>query len=159
MSAKNSKTVVQAYDGSTIRELELQEWPAVDAMLNRAWQLHEDRSGWLPSYERREVLQKLVNLMRPEAENFAVLIAREGGKPLTDARAEVSRAINGVELAIEEMGNLGGRQISMDLTPAGAGRTAFTYREPVGSLVGQAFSLAVQQVSAQRGRSARADGL
>ena len=135
MSAKNSKTVVQAYDGSTIRELELQEWSAVDAMLNRARQLHEDRSGWLPSYERREVLQKLVNLMRPEAENFAVLIAREGGKPLTDARAEVSRAINGVELAIEEMGNLGGRQISMDLTPAGAGRTAFTYREPVGVVV------------------------
>jgi acyl-CoA reductase-like NAD-dependent aldehyde dehydrogenase len=47
----------------------------------------------------------------------------------------VSRAINGVQLAIEEMGNLGGRQISMDLTPAGAGRTAFTYREPVGVVV------------------------
>jgi acyl-CoA reductase-like NAD-dependent aldehyde dehydrogenase len=135
MSAKNTKTIVQAYDGSAIRELELLEWPAVDAMLNRALRLHTDRSQWLPAFERREILQRLVGLMRPEAEKFSLLIAREGGKPLTDARAEVSRAINGVELAIEEMGGLGGRQIPMDLTPAGAGRTAFTYREPVGVVV------------------------
>jgi acyl-CoA reductase-like NAD-dependent aldehyde dehydrogenase len=132
MSDRNTKTVVQAYDGSAIRELELLEWSTVDAMLDRAWKLHVNRSQWLPAYERREILKNLCELMRPEAENFAVLIASEGGKPLTDARAEVARAINGVELTIEEMGSFGGRQIPMDLTPAGAGRTAFTYREPVG---------------------------
>ena len=126
---------MQAYDGSEIRKLELQDWPAVDTMLNRAFHLHTDRGNWLPAYERREILKRLYKLMLPEAENFAVLIAREGGKPLTDARAEVSRAINGIDLAIEEMGRLGGREIPMDLTAAGAGRTAFTYREPIGVVV------------------------
>ncbi len=43
MSDKNTKTIVQAYDGSVIQDLELLEWPTVDAMLNRARQLHADR--------------------------------------------------------------------------------------------------------------------
>ena len=128
-------TIVQAYDGEPIRELELQDWPAVDAMLDRAARLHRDKPQGLTAFERRDILKRLVELMKPEAEDFAQLIAREGGKPLTDARIEVARAINGVELAIEEMGRMGGSQIPMDLTPAGAGRTAFTFREPIGPVV------------------------
>jgi acyl-CoA reductase-like NAD-dependent aldehyde dehydrogenase len=89
----------------------------------------------LPVHQRRQILQNLVGLMQNEVEDFALLIAREGGKPLTDARVEVVRAINGVELAIEELGRMEGRQIPMDLTAAGAGRTAFTIREPIGVVV------------------------
>ncbi len=47
MSDRNTKTIVQAYDGSVIQELELLEWPAVDGMLNRARQLHADRRQYL----------------------------------------------------------------------------------------------------------------
>ena len=133
--SQGKTTVVQAFDGEPIRELNLSEWPEVDGMLARAEQLIRNRHRWLPVHERREILKTLVRLMQPEAEEFALLIAREGGKPLADARIEVTRAINGVELAIEEMGRLHGRQVPMDLTAAGAGRTAFTMREPIGVVV------------------------
>ena len=132
---QKKQAVVQAFDGEQIRELNLSEWSEVDEMLARAETLIRNRDRWLPVYERREILKSLVELMRPEAEKFSLLIAREGGKPLADARVEVSRAINGVELAIEEMGRLHGHQVPMDLTAAGAGRTAFTVREPVGVVV------------------------
>jgi len=135
MSEPRTLTVRQAYDGAFMADVPLQNWPAVDAMLARAAKLHADRQGWLPAYRRREVLLKLARLVEAEAEDFAVLIAREGGKPLTDARAEVARAVNGVELAAEEIGRLEGRQIPLDLTAAGAGRTAFTVREPLGVVV------------------------
>ena len=37
-------------------------------------------------------------LMQREFDALAMLIAREGGKPLSDARVETTRAINGVEV-------------------------------------------------------------
>jgi len=52
-----------------------------------------------------------------------------------DARVEVTRAIDGVGLCIQELGQMGGREIPMDLTAAGAGRIAFTTREPIGPVV------------------------
>ncbi len=54
---------------------------------------------------------------------------------LVDARVEVERSIDGVRLAASEIANLHGREIPMDLTIAGAGRMAFTTREPIGPVV------------------------
>ena len=94
-----------------------------------------DRAAWLTVGRRQEILRKLVELMQSEVEDFVSLIAREGGKPLTDARVEVLRAINGVELAIDEIGKMTGRPIPMNLTAAGAGRKAYTVHEPIGVVV------------------------
>lgn len=127
--------VVQAYDGAVIEEIPLQDQAAVETMLTTASALYRDRKQWLPAYRRIEILRRLIALMQLEAENFALLIAREGGKPLTDARVEVARAMYGVELAIEGIGQLKGEQIPMDLTAAGAGRLAFTTKEPIGVVV------------------------
>ena len=63
------------------------------------------------------------------------MIANEGGKPLIDARVEVARAIDGVELCIKELSHLTGREVPMGLTPAAAGKLAFTTREPIGPVV------------------------
>jgi len=73
--------------------------------------------------------------VRAEAEDFALLIAREGGKPLRDARVEVARAINGIENAAEEIGQLRGEEIPMGLSPASDARLAFTTKEPIGVVV------------------------
>lgn len=135
MSEQKTLTVSQAYDGAFMAEVELRDWEAADGMLAAAAHLHHTRSAWLPVHQRRAILQRLVGLVQAEIEEFALLIAREGGKPLTDARVEAVRAVNGIELAIEEMGHLAGRQVPMDLTAAGAGRTAFTIREPIGVVV------------------------
>ncbi len=115
MSDHKTLAVIQAYDGVFMAELGLHGWDAVDEMLVRASRLHATRDAWLPAYHRRSILQRLAGLVAAEAEAFAILIAREGGKPLTDARVEVERAVNGIELAAEEIGRLEGRQIPMDL--------------------------------------------
>ena len=70
--------------------------------------------------------------MRERQEDLALGIGREGGKPLTDARIEVGRAVNTIELAAEESTRLQGEQIPMEGTPAAAGHVAFTLREPIG---------------------------
>lgn len=135
MSATKILTVVQAYDGATIETIPLQDQASVESMLARAAAVHRDNKQGLPVYQRIEILRRLIGLMQTHTDELALLIAREGGKPLTDAKIEVTRAINGVELAIEEIGQLKGEQIPMDLSAAGAGRLAFTVKEPIGVVV------------------------
>lgn len=132
-----SKTleVVNPFDLTEIGSVQLSAWTEIDGYLTTAIQLHRNRKGWLPAYRRTEILTKTAKIMKGRFEELAYLIANEGGKPLVDARVEVTRAIDGVGLCIQEIAGLAGKQIPMDLTQAGAGRTAFTQREPIGPVV------------------------
>ncbi|WP_282078636.1 aldehyde dehydrogenase family protein [Epibacterium ulvae] len=127
--------VVNPFDQTKVGSVELSEWDDIDAMLGVAHTLYRNRDGWLPAYKRIEILKETARQMSGRAEELALLIASEGGKPLIDARVEVTRAIDGVELCIHEIGQMSGREIPMDLTEAGSGRIAFTQREPIGVVV------------------------
>jgi acyl-CoA reductase-like NAD-dependent aldehyde dehydrogenase len=70
--------------------------------------------------------------MKTRVEKLTKLAAHEGGKPYMDSKVEVLRAINGVKLAAEHIGQLKGEQIPMGLTKASENRLAFTTREPIG---------------------------
>jgi acyl-CoA reductase-like NAD-dependent aldehyde dehydrogenase len=105
-------------------------------MLGKALACYQNRDGWLEHHERVAILEKLSSLIDAEADEFALLIAQEGGKPLTDAKVEVARAIDGVGLAIKELSHvMRGEEIPMGYTPAAEGRIAFTTCEPVGVVV------------------------
>ncbi|KIC09269.1 aldehyde dehydrogenase [Leisingera sp. ANG-M1] len=132
-----SKTVevVNPYSLERIGTVETSSWEQIDAMLDTAHGLFRQRSAWLPAYQRIEILKKTARLMEARFDELALLIASEGGKPLVDAKVEVKRAIDGVELCVHEIGQMTGKEIPMDLTAAGAGRIAFTQREPIGVVV------------------------
>ncbi len=127
--------VINPFDLQAIGSVRLSDWETVDKYLKDAHGLFRNRNNWLPCYVRIEILKKTAKLMQERFEALAFQIANEGGKPLIDARVEVARAIDGVELCIKELSHLAGREIPMDLTRAGAGRLAFTSREPIGPVV------------------------
>ena len=111
------------------------DWQTVDGYLETAATLSKNRNEWLPAHQRMAILEKTATLLQERFEELAHQIANEGGKPLTDARVEVTRAIEGVRLCVHELTHLSGKEIPMDLTQAGAGRLAFTQREPIGPVV------------------------
>jgi len=125
--------VNQAYTGVVLAELEMHDGAQVDTMLSTAQALHKD--DCLSMNERVRILQKLAKLVDAEHEEFSRLIANEGGKPIRDARVEVTRAVNGIYIAITEIENSKGIEIPMDLSAAGAGHEAFTILEPIGVVV------------------------
>jgi len=127
--------VINPYNGEVIDTVALSSWQQIDAMLETASDLFRDRDRWLSTPERIAILQRTGDIMKGRFDELALGIAREGGKPLVDARVEVTRAIDGVHLCISELGHLGGTQVPLDLTAAGAGRAAFTFREPIGPVV------------------------
>jgi Glycosyl hydrolase family 92/Aldehyde dehydrogenase family len=117
-----------------------------------AFRLRKDRDGALKPYERSAILIRAAVLLGERQEAFARLIAQEGGKPLTDARIEAIRAVDGLRNAAEEIRNFAGREIPMGLTPASDGRWAFTTREPIGvvaaiSAFNHPLNLIVHQVA------------
>lgn len=127
--------VVNPYDQKPIGSVMLTDADTVDKYLDISHRLFRNRKNWLPGFKRIEILKNTAKIMEERFEELAFQIANEGGKPLIDARVEVTRAIDGVSLCIKELSHLNGTEIPMDLTEAGAGRIAFTSREPIGVVV------------------------
>ena len=124
--------VVQAFDRTPIARLESDDRAALDRKIEAARRLFADRGAWLKTHQRMEILRKLAELMEGKREHLGRQIAREGGKPLTDALIETDRAIDGVRNAVDELRVRGGREIPMGLTSASIDRRAFTIVEPIG---------------------------
>jgi acyl-CoA reductase-like NAD-dependent aldehyde dehydrogenase len=124
--------VVSPYDQSLIKEIPLVGKVEVEHALTTAYGLFQDQSKWIPAHERITILERTAKIMKTRIEELTITAAKEGGKPYNDSKVEVLRAINGVKIAAEHIGQLKGEQIPMGLTKASEGRIAFTSREPIG---------------------------
>ena len=113
--------VVNPFDLTPIGSVPTHDWAAVDGALERAHRLARDRTQWKKPHQRAAILHRAMGIMKERRDHLAFQIANEGGKPLIDARVEVDRAINGMELCIHEIGSLRGTEIPMGLTAAGDG--------------------------------------
>lgn len=143
--------VEAAFDGSVIEELPLHTRAEADAMMDAAHTVYVDRSRWLEPSERIAILGRVAEKVAARAEELALQAAREGGKPLIDSRVELSRAVEGIQAAIEAIRHHGGVEIPMRLSAGSAGRMAYTYHEPRGVVVAisafnHPFNLIVHQV-------------
>ncbi len=144
--------VVQAHDRALIKEIPADDAEALEAKIVTAAQTLRERDAWLKPHQRSAILLRAADLLKERQQEFARLIAREGGKPLSDALVEAARAVDGIRNAAEELRNFAGREIPMGLTPASDGRWAFTTKEPIGvvaaiSAFNHPLNLIVHQVA------------
>jgi acyl-CoA reductase-like NAD-dependent aldehyde dehydrogenase len=86
----------------------------------------------LTPFERYEILLTTARLIKERAEDFAQLIVAEAGKPIRDARGEVTRAVQTITLCAEEAKRLGGEVVPMDATPGSEHRVGLTLSIPIG---------------------------
>lgn len=82
--------------------------------------------------DRIRVLEQTVAAINDRRDHFAKAIALESAKPLKTARVEAARAMETFAFAAAEARRFAGEVVPMDATTAGAGKTAFTLRVPVG---------------------------
>ncbi len=90
----------------------------------------------LPAFRRAEMLRRISEGLNGRKEEVARMITLESGKPITDARVEVNRAVNTFQVASEEAKRLGGEVLPLDLMPGSERRTGITRRVPIGPIVG-----------------------
>ncbi|GMR14739.1 MAG: aldehyde dehydrogenase family protein [Gammaproteobacteria bacterium] len=124
--------VNRPFDGTLIKEIPLHSAADVEHALLVAYGLFQDRTQWLPAWQRIAILEKVAAIMAGQIDELTRIAAEEGGKPFMDSRVEVLRAINSVKLAVENIAHIKGEQIPMGLTGSSVNRLAFTLREPIG---------------------------
>ncbi len=123
------------YDGSIVAEVCYAD--AADA--ERACLLVQEafsETRLLSSWKRAAILNTVADKLSEQTEHVARLIVLEAGKPITDARNEVSRAIQTFRVAAEEAKRIGGEVTPADWTPGTEGRVAISRRFPIGPILG-----------------------
>jgi acyl-CoA reductase-like NAD-dependent aldehyde dehydrogenase len=90
----------------------------------------------LPTWKRSEVLERISAGLLSHRESLAQDMAREAGKPISAARAEVDRAAFTFKVAAEEARRIYGEIIPFDWLPGTEGRTGYVQRVPLGPIVG-----------------------
>jgi glyceraldehyde-3-phosphate dehydrogenase (NADP+) len=92
--------------------------------------------GQLPSHARYNILQQIAALLYRRRDEFAQTITTEAGKPIADAKREVSRAIQTFTVAAEEARRIPGEVIPLDWTPGFDTHVGLLRRFPIGPILG-----------------------
>jgi aldehyde dehydrogenase (NAD+) len=86
----------------------------------------------LAPYRRQAVLEHCVDRFREQREALAMSLCIEAGKPIRDARGEVSRLIDTFKVAAEEAVRIDGEVLNLEISERAAGYRGFTRLAPVG---------------------------
>ncbi len=127
--------ILSPFDHSKVGSIELENEISLEQKIQLGKNLSRQFPQGLPKKDRIIILSGLIDLMKKQIEELAILAASEGGKPIADSRVEVLRAINGIELARDYIDQISGTEIPMNLNAASQNRTAFTLKEPIGLVV------------------------
>ena len=90
----------------------------------------------LSAHARAKALQQVATSLLRRREEFAITISEEAGKPITDSRREVDRAIQTFTIASEESKRIPGEVIPMDLMPGMEHYSGVLRRFPIGPVLG-----------------------
>ncbi len=125
-----SREIRSPFSGELLAVLPEATEADVDAAVTSAARTFREQQ--LTPFERYEILLAAARLVQERAEDFARLIVAEAGKPIRDARAEVTRAVQTLTLCAEESKRLGGEVVPMDATPGSEHRVGLTLSIPIG---------------------------
>lgn len=104
--------------------------------LDRAIQAAADAApamAQLAPYERQQILEHCIKRFEERADELAMMICIEAGKPITDAHGEVTRLIDTFRVAAAEAINIDvGSTLELATTARAHGYRGFTRRVPVG---------------------------
>lgn len=123
-------TVVDKYHGTELARIPNATEARMEEAIAAAYAAREGLRS-MSAGERSAKLDALAALIAQHEEAIVQLMVQEAGKPVGAARIEVARSITTVRTAASEALRFGGEVVPMDFG-AGAGKTAFTKRFPVG---------------------------
>ncbi|EJC83767.1 NAD-dependent aldehyde dehydrogenase [Rhizobium leguminosarum bv. trifolii WSM2297] len=130
-SSSDEIIVCNPFDGSLIGAVRETDANAVDLLLKRARRGAQIARS-LPRHQRSAILEKAAAAVEERKEEFALLIVREAGKTITQARKEATRCVNTLKLSAEEAKRNAGEVIPFDAYAGSESRQGWYTREPLG---------------------------
>jgi acyl-CoA reductase-like NAD-dependent aldehyde dehydrogenase len=119
------------YDGRIFAKVGIADPIALDECIMAA-QRASSVLRKMPSFERSSILSMISDGMQDRRILLAEVLCQETAKPLKFAVGEIDRAIQTVKVASEEARRIQGEYLSLDWTPAGAGKEGWVKYFPLG---------------------------
>ncbi|MCP9461923.1 MAG: aldehyde dehydrogenase family protein [Nitrospira sp.] len=90
----------------------------------------------MPGHARYKILQQIAAILSQRRDEIASTITAEAGKPITDAKREVDRAVQTFTVAAEESRRIAGEVVPLDWTPGSDSHVGILRRFPIGPVLG-----------------------
>ncbi|GAB4558401.1 MAG: aldehyde dehydrogenase family protein [Haliangiales bacterium] len=130
-SPNTDLTVTDKFTGEVATRGAMADVSAIDEAIAAAAAADEPMRQ-LPAYKRQEVLNHCVRRFEERFDELAISLCIEAGKPLKDARGEVTRLIDTFRIAAEESVRIYGEVMPMDISARASGYSGMWKRVPIG---------------------------
>ena len=129
--APRTLPVTDKYSGEVVTQVALADAAAIDQGIAAAVRAAPALAA-MAAYERQDVLQHCVMRFRERFDELAYSLCVEAGKPIRDARGEVTRLIDTFRIAAEEAVRMRGELQTLDISPRARDYRGMWKRVPIG---------------------------
>jgi acyl-CoA reductase-like NAD-dependent aldehyde dehydrogenase len=123
--------VTDKYSGEVCARVALASPADIDRAIGTAVQAVEPMRA-MAAYERQAVLAHCVRRFRERADELALALCLEAGKPINDAKGEVTRLVDTFQIAAEEATRMTGEVLPLDISARARGYQSLWKRVPIG---------------------------
>jgi acyl-CoA reductase-like NAD-dependent aldehyde dehydrogenase len=124
--------VTDKYSGAVATRVALADAVAIDAGIAAAVAAEKPMRKMAP-YERRAVLEHCIRRFGERYDELAHALCIEAGKPIRDARGEVTRLIDTFRVAADESTRLSGEVMNLEISARARGYRGLWTRVPIGA--------------------------
>ena len=132
VAANTDLEVLDKFTGKTATRVAFADGATVDAAIAAAHAARDAMAAFPPD-ARRDVLEHCARRFSERQEELALALCIEAGKPIRDARGEVTRLVDTFRIAAGEATRIDGEVIELQVSPRTRGYRGMVKRVPVGA--------------------------
>lgn len=129
--ANTNLDVTNKYTGEVATQVAIADADTIDNAIAAAEAAQPAMTAMAP-YERQAVLEHCVKRFQERADELAQALCIEAGKPIKDAKGEVSRLIDTFKIAAEESVRINGEVVNLEISAKAKGYQGMTKKVPIG---------------------------
>ncbi len=123
--------VIDKYTGELATKVAMADSETIDRAIGAAVSAAEPMRKMAP-YERQAILNHCVRRFQERADELAMMLCIEAGKPIKDSRGEVERLIDTFRIASEESVRINGEVMNLEISSRARGYSGMFKRVPIG---------------------------
>ncbi|CAB9495685.1 aldehyde dehydrogenase family protein [Alteromonas macleodii] len=129
--ANTDLEVTNKYTGEVATKVAMAGADTIDKAIAAAEKAQPAMAAMAP-FERQAVLEHCVKRFTERADELAQALCIEAGKPIKDAKGEVTRLIDTFKIAAEESVRINGETVNLEISARAKGYQGMTKKVPIG---------------------------
>ncbi|APE07778.1 MAG: aldehyde dehydrogenase [Alteromonas sp.] len=129
--ANTDLDVTNKYTGEVATQVAIADADTIDKAIAAADNAQRAMTALAP-FERQAILEHCVKRFTERSDELAQALCIEAGKPIKDAKGEVSRLIDTFKIAAEESVRINGEVVNLEISAKAKGYQGMTKKVPIG---------------------------